>query len=213
MIRYKKFDQLLKKEFSKTYGCDITTKDLVGAEFVKREKKFNINLYWKYSSICTSLLLVISLVCLSMIPFKDDSNVEKFVDSSFEMVYDKGLSEEKVKSIRKICDFMFDNEVAFEKEVDEGITMYIYIGAGFKSFETNNKEIQMVYLYAFTFEDNNRNVIINVDGTEIVVNSENDFGVLGCYDKPVVGSTLEVEFSLTYLNNTKYYLFMDYLES
>ena len=56
----------ISEKFNKQYNINLTTKDVFQPNDFKT-KRFNINNYWKYSSICSTCLLIISLVTLFVV--------------------------------------------------------------------------------------------------------------------------------------------------
>ena len=62
-MKDRKFEKLFKEEFNKQYNINLTTKDVFQPDDFKT-KRFNINNYWKYSSICSTSLLIVCLIII-----------------------------------------------------------------------------------------------------------------------------------------------------
>ena len=64
--------------------------------------------------------------------------------------------------------------------------------------EDGNVNYQTIYIYLFDFKDNKRNVILNVNNQEIVVNADSRYGILTSINE---NEKQKIEFSLSYNSN------------
>lgn len=203
-MRDKKFDKLFKEEFNNKYQHNLTI-DLYKDE-LKPTKRFNINQYWKYSSICSTCLLIISLVFIGVLLMRinPDNNPINFEFKTITFTEDNNiLTEEEKQYAGNICDGGFKKKQAKYLNIDESLTMYVY--KGLKSDVINeNVEYINVYFYVFDFKDSSQNIILNVGEKEIVVNKDNRYGILGTIEENKVQ---EIHFTLSYYGNSNNYLY------
>ena len=203
-MKDKQFKKLFKEEFNKQYNINLTTKDVFQPNDFKT-KRFNINNYWKYSSICSTCLLIISLVFIGyLLKFQIDLG---YGASTFQTIYftedNNILTNEELDEIAVICDGGFKNKEAQYLVIDKDVTMYVYNGKMY--VDVNGKlESQYVYIYVFDFQNNNRNIILNVGDSEYVVNKDNRYGILSSIDED---EKQEIIFTLTYYGDSDKYLY------
>ena len=202
-MKNRKFEKFFNEEFNKKYNINLKTKDLF------QETDFNpksiINNYWKYSSICSTCLLIISLVFIGyLLTFKLDLG---YGESKFQNVNfteeNNILTEEEIIYFRELCDNGFYKDTAKYLELDNDITMYVYKGKIY--VDVNGKlKTNYIYFYFFTFNNSNRNIILNVDDNEYVVNKDNRYGILDIIDET---KKQEIIFSLSYYGDSDKYLY------
>lgn len=203
-MRDKKFDKLFKEEFNNKYQHNLTI-DLYKDE-LKPTKRFNINQYWKYSSICSTCLLIISLVFIGILLMKlnPDNNSINFGFKTITFTEDNNiLTEEELKNSIQFCDGGFKKKQAKYLNIDESLTMYVYKGIR-NAVKDEKLERMSVYFYVFDFKDSSQNVILNVGEKEIVVNKDNRYGILGTIEENKVQ---EIHFTLSYYGNSSNYLY------
>lgn len=203
-MRDKKFDKLFKEEFNNKYQHSLTI-DLYKDE-LKPTKRFNINQYWKYSSICSTCLLIISLVFIGILLMKlnPDNNPINFEFKTITFTEDNNiLIEEELKNSIQLCDGGFYKDTAKYLNIDESLTMYVYKGIRNK-IVNDVIEFENVYFYVFDFKDSSQNIILNVGEKEIVVNKDNRYGILGTIEET---KKQEIYFTLSYYGNSNNYLY------
>lgn len=203
-MRDKKFDKLFKEEFNNKYQHNLTI-DLYKDE-LKPTKRFNINQYWKYSSICSTCLLIISLVFIGILLMKlnPNNNHINFEFKTITFTEDNNiLTNEEIDGMSITADGGFKKKQAKYLNIDESLTMYVYEGMKIKELDTG-VNIENVYFYVFDFKDSSQNIILNVGEKEIVVNKDNRYGILGTIEENKVQ---EIHFTLSYYGNSSNYLY------
>lgn len=203
-MRDKKFDKLFKEEFNNKYQHNLTI-DLYKDE-LKPTKRFNINQYWKYSSICSTCLLIISLVFIGILLMKlnPDNNSINFEFKTITFTEDNNiLTNEEIDGMSITADGGFYKDNAKYLNIDESLTMYVYKGTKIKSIDSGVKSVY-VYFYVFDFKESSQNIILNVGEKEIVVNKDNRYGILGMLEKDL---DQEIYFTLSYYGNSNNYLY------
>lgn len=201
-MRNKEFKQMFKKEFQEKYPNKLHTSDIFEEGQLKK-KTFTYKNYcfWKYSSITSICLLLICFVFIGLLSNEAYSNNQKF-DNVYleEIMFDQGvdiITEEEYDDLKTICDGGIHSRRAKYFTIDDSLTLYVYKGV--KNVVVNDKVIfENVYIYLFDFKDNNRNVILNVNNQEIVVNADSRYGILTSINE---NERQEIEFSLSYNSN------------
>ncbi|MBQ8293569.1 MAG: hypothetical protein IJX78_07220 [Bacilli bacterium] len=201
----KSVQKLFKKEFPK---LDISVNDIFTDGMLKPKKRFDMNLYWKYSSICTTVLLIISLVFIGVIMSDQsiENNEYQFInDIPVNFTEDNNvLSNEEIDELRKYCEYGFKYESAYLVEVDENVDLYIFEGKTYKLDGEGGHINQTVYIYVFDYQEEDFNIIIRNNEFEAVVNKNNRYGILGIIDE---NEPTSIKFSLSYLDKVTKYLF------
>ena len=204
-MKDRKFEKLFKEEFNKQYNINLTTKDVFQPDDFKT-KRFNINNYWKYSSICSTSLLIVCLIIIGclLIQLNPKSN---FNNHKFQTIYftenNNVLTEDELDETILICDGGFFKDTAKYLVIDKDVIMYVFKGKMY--VDVNGKfEPYCVYLYVFDFQSSNRNIILNVGTSEYVVNKDNRYGILSSIDED---EKQEIIFTLTYYGDSDKYLY------
>ena len=198
-MKDREFKKLFKEEYQKTYNHNLTLNDIFQNGELKPKKRFDINKYWKYSSICSTCLLIICLVIIGMMVFKENNLYAHTFQTITFTENNNILTEEEFYEFNLICDGGFKKKSAQYLKIDEEVTLYVYKGIIYKVI--NNKLEQMYsYFYVIDFNDSNRNILINVDNQEIVVNQDNRYGIL---DSINVNEKQEILFTLTYYGQSR----------
>lgn len=203
-MRDRKFEKLFKEEFNNKYQHNLSI-DLYKDE-LKPTKRLNIYQYWKYSSICSTCLLIISLVFIGVLLMKlnPSNNIRDREFKTITFTEDNNiLTEEEKQYSRKICDGGFHVDNAKYLNIDESLTMYVY--RGIKSEVIDDKiEYENIYFYVFDFQDSKQNIILTVENKEIVINKDNRYGILDTIEDNLVQ---EINFTLSYYGNSNNYLY------
>lgn len=206
-MRTKEFKKQFKDEYQIAYNHNLTLKDIFQNNELKPKKRFNINNYWKYSSICSTCLLIISLVFIGIIFINGVNPINELGEHNFEIINftedNNILTEEEIYEFKTVCDGGFYKDTAKYLKIDDEITMYVYVGL--KSISNGNGlEYQNIYFYVFDFTNSNRNMIIDVNDQEIVVNKDNRSGILNSLES---NEKQEILFTLTYSGESNKYLY------
>lgn len=201
-MRNKEFKKMFKKEFQEKYPNTLHTTDIFEEGQLKK-KTFTYKNYcfWKYSSITSICLLLICFVFIGLLSNKVYSNNQKFDNIEFQnIVFEENnnvLTNKEYEDLRNICDGGVYRKSAKYFTIDDSLTLYVYKGV--KNVVVNNLVIfENVYIYLFDFKDNKRNVILNVNNQEIVVNADSRYGILTSINE---NEKQEIEFSLSYNSN------------
>ncbi len=206
-MKTKEFKKQFKDEYQIAYNHNLTLNDIFQNNELKPKKRFNVNNYWKYSSICSTCLLILSLVFIGIIFINGGKPINELSVHNFKTINftenNNILTEEELHEFNIICDGGFKKKSAKYLKIDNEITMYVYVGL--KSI-TNSSELeyQNIYLYVFDFNNSNRNMIINVNDQEMVVNKDNRSGILDSLDG---SKKQEILFNLTYYGESNKYLY------
>ena len=201
-MRNKEFKQMFKKEFQEKYPNKLHTSDIFEEGQLKK-KIFTYKNYcfWKYSSITSICLLLICFVFIGLLSNEVYSNNQKYDNIEFQnIVFEENrniLTEEEHNNLKNICDGGFDELRARYFTIDESLTLYVYKGYSYQK-EDGNVNYQTIYIYLFDFKDNKRNVILNVNNQEIVVNADSRYGILTSINE---NEKQKIEFSLSYNSN------------
>lgn len=196
MKKNKRFDEIFKNEFNKVYNSDITAKDIFEPGSLKPTKK---KIYWKYSMIMISLVVIIISVFIGIKSY----NISNYGDAIFEKVYfnetNNILTSEEVLDIKSYCDYGFLVDQARYTKLDNNLSLYIYEGKS--SYEANEKmRTKDVYIYVFDIKDEDLNIVINIDEKDINASKEHRYGVLKVFEET---DNQILEFSISYNNTTK----------
>ena len=123
MKKNKRFDEIFKNEFNKVYNSDITAKDIFEPGSLKPTKK---KIYWKYSMIMISLVVIIISVFIGIKSY----NISNYGDAIFEKVYfnetNNILTSEEVLDIKSYCDYGFLVDQARYTKLDN-ILVFIFM--------------------------------------------------------------------------------------
>lgn len=203
-MRDRKFEKLFKEEFNNKYQHNLSID--VYKDELKPTKRLNINQYWKYSSICSTCLLIISLVFIGVLLMKLNPSNTLYDDTFKTITFTEDnniLTEEEKQYSRKICDGGFYLRNAKYLNIDESLTMYVYRGIKIKTTD-NDVKSENIYFYVFDFQDSKQNIILTVEDKEIVINKDNRYGILDTIDEDLVQ---EIYFTLSYYGNSNNYLY------
>lgn len=202
------FEELFKKEFKKANKVDININDFLPKEELKQKKQVSIS--WKYATLFTVFLLVISSIMLSIGISK--YNELDFVKSEFEYIQineeNSALKEENYFKMLEICESDIKKENAYYIDITRDISLYVYKGSVKEQFVNSSLEVEMIYkniyFYVFKFKDDRQKFDLLIDGYVFNIDSENNFGILGYV---VVGNEVNIEFDIVYRNKVKKYIF------
>ncbi len=211
--RCKKFDSLLKQEFQRKYNYDLHASDIEGLDLIKK-KKFDINLYWKWSSICSTCLVVVLLAFFligyntgllsTLYHFKLNNN--GLENPEYVLTLDERMF------IMKECNYNVDFEPELIINLKDNTKLYIYRCVKFEYFSDDNITYNNIYYCSIKGYDPERfeGLTITIDKQKLVLNKEQTICKLGEFLYSEFGShNNEVSFKVKYKGTTTRYMFTD----
>ncbi len=206
----KKFEDIFKKEFNKTYDVDIQVTDFVPQNQLKTKKQVSIS--WKYATVFTIFLLAISTCILGIGMFKTNNTL--FIDNTFKYINiedeSKILKDENILQMMRICNGVLYRNNAYYIDITSDISLYVYKGTAKDLFVDSSDgskiEHKNIYFYVFIFENETDVFELLIDDKVYKISRDNNFGLLGSTN----GNTeVNIDFDIVYNSHAKKYNFTE----
>lgn len=206
----KKFEDIFKQEFNKTYDLDIKVNDFIPQDKLKSKKQVSIS--WKYATVFTIFLLAFSTCILGIGLFKTNNSV--FIDNTFEYISvedDSNILRDKdINQIMEVCTGTFYRNNAYYVDITKDISLYVYKGTSKDFFVDSSVSNELlyknIYFYVFVFENEEDSFELLIDDKVIKINSDNNFGLLGSINQ---NNEISIDFDIVYNNQAKEYNFTE----
>lgn len=180
----KSLNEILNNDIEKNYKTEITSSKILNDTdyFEQVEQKansgFNLKLYkTSFATICVILsafVLAFSVLLISNIKLRRANSFITELDGLNQSFPDKPrITSEQIAFMKDNSDKL-SNFPSYMIKIDETTKLYIYDGT---VVDGNNVEYK-IYFYIVCCGTTDKTFYINIDGKQLTVDSNNDYGIL-----------------------------------